>query len=441
MNTKPRYYIVTYGCQMNDYDSGVMAGLLEAYGWQRVNSEAEADLVVVNTCAVRSGAEERAIGRITHINRLKQHHRPEMILCLSGCIAQEWGEQLARKFPFINLIVGTRDFVRLPELVEQVKLTGRQIVAVSSIEQPLTLGVPYTVQKHNVRAGVTIIYGCDNYCAYCIVPYVRGREQSRPTQEILAEIEALARRNFKEIILLGQNVNAYHYQDVDFPSLLRMVSTIPDIARIRFVTSHPKDTSERLIETVAELDKVCENFHLPVQAGSNKILQLMNRHYTREYFLSLVKKIRTSIPSAAITTDIIAGFPNETEEDFQQTLELVEEVEFDSAFTFIYTPRPGTKAAIEYEDNVPLAVKKERLNRLIALQESISHRKNARLIGTVQEVLVEGTGRKSPAQLIGRTRTDKIVAFDGASDLLGKLVKVKINEAWPHTLMGTLVET
>lgn len=425
---------------MNDYDSGVMAGLLEAQGWQRTEREEEAELIVVNTCAVRIGAEERAIGRITNINRIKHHRRPEMILCLSGCIAQEWGEEIARKFPFIDLVIGTRDFIKLPELVEQAKKTGEQIVAISSIDKPVMLGTPHTLQKYQVRAEVTIIYGCDNFCAYCIVPYVRGREQSRPAEEILDEIKLLVNRGYKEIILLGQNVNAYHYNDVNFPALLRKVDALDGIARIRFITSHPKDTTDELIEAVAELEKVCEHFHLPVQAGSNRILERMNRRYTRENYLRLVEKIRARLPQAAITTDIITGFPGEAEEDFEQTLDLMRRVQFDSAFTFLYTPRPKTKAAQDYKDDVPLAVKKEQLNRLIALQEEISWQKNRALIGTIQEVLVEGGGRKSPRQLIGRTRTDKIVAFDGEAEMPGKLVKVKIIEAWPHTLFGELVE-
>lgn len=423
---------------MNDYDSGVMAGLLEADGWRRVENEEDADLVIVNTCSVRAGAEQRAIGRITNINRIKKHRRPGMILCLAGCIAQQRGEEIAKQFPFIDLVVGTRDFVRLPQLVEEVKSTGNQIIAISNIYNPLELGVPHTIQKYAVRAEVTIIYGCNNFCSYCIVPYVRGREQSRPADEILAEINSLVERGYREIILLGQNVNAYHYNGIDFAELLKKVNSIDRLWRIRFVTSHPKDTTPRLIETIASLDKVCEHLHLPVQSGSNKILERMNRKYTREYYLELIKMARSKIPGVAITTDIIVGFPGETEEDFEQTLELVKEVEFDSAFTFMYTPRPFTKASAQFKDDVPLEIKKERLTKLIELQNQITLKKNKALIGTEQEVLVEKSGRKGGKQLLGRTRSDKIVAFNGEETMIGRLVNVKITEAFPHTLFGEL---
>ena len=366
---------------MNDYDSGVMAGLLEAHGWRRVENE---------------------------------------------------------EFPFIDLVVGTRDFVNIPHLVEQVRASGNQIVAISNIHHPLELGVPHTIQKHPVRAEVTIIYGCNNFCSYCIVPYVRGREQSRPPEEILAEINSLVEQGYREIILLGQNVNAYNYNGVDFAGLLVRVNSIDGLWRIRFVTSHPKDTTPHLIETIASLDKVCENLHLPVQSGSNKILKRMNRKYTREYYLELIERVRARIPDAAISTDIIVGFPGETEDDFEQTLELVERVGFDSAFTFMYTPRPYTKASLEFEDDVPLAIKKERRKRLIELQIENSLKKNRALIGTKQEVLVEKSGRKGGNQLLGRTRGDKIVAFDGEKTMIGKLVNVKITDAFPHTLFGEI---
>lgn len=440
MNSIKKYALITYGCQMNDYDSAVMSGLLEGVGWQRVDDEKDADLVIINTCSVRSGAEQRAIGRLTILNRIKRHRHPDMLICLTGCVAQEWGDDIVRRFPFVDLVIGTRDFVLIPELVERVTATRTPLVATSGIDAPLQIGIPYTNQKHPLRAGVTVVYGCDNYCAYCIVPYVRGHEQSRNPEEIIAEVSALAQRGFREIVLLGQNVNAYMHDSVDFADLLERVNAVDNILRIRFVTSHPKDTSDRLIEAIARFEKVCENLHMPFQAGSNSVLERMNRKYTREYYLQLIEKIRQHIPDITLSTDILVGFPGETDEDFQQTLDIVRTVRFDSAFTFLYTPRPMTRARTDFKDDVPLQVKKERLQHVIALQESISYEKNKALEGSHQEILVEGVGRKGGRQLVGRTRGDKMVAFDGESEMIGTLQRVTILEAWPHTLFGALVK-
>ncbi len=438
MGNGKKYTLITYGCQMNDYDSAVMAGLLEAHGWCRVEEPRDADLVVVNTCSVRRTAEDRAIGRITQLNRIKRHRNPDMVLCFTGCVAQEWGEQLQKRFPFIDLVIGTRDFVGLPRLVEEVRAGGEPIVATDSIEAALELGVPHTLQKHSIRAGVTVIYGCNNYCSYCIVPYVRGREQSRHPEEIVAEVAELVRRGYKEIILLGQNVNAYHYNGIDFAELLARVNDVQGVERIRFVTSHPRDSGERLFDAIASLEHVCEHLHVPFQSGSTKILERMNRKYTREEYLRLVGMARARVPDIALTTDIIVGFPGETEHDFEQTLALVRGVRFDSAFTFFYTPRPHTYAAEKFVDDVSLHVKKERLKRLIELQESISAEKNEALIGTAKEVLVEGTGRKGGSQRVGRTRGDKMVAFEGDEYAPGQVVHVAIREAWRHTLFGEI---
>ncbi len=438
MTFQKRYTIITYGCQMNDYDSAVVAGLLEAEGWRSVENEAEADLIVVNTCSVRQGAEDRAIGRITNINKIKHHNRKDMVLCFMGCIAQQYGAQLAQRFPFIDLIVGTRDFIHIPRLVERVMSSREQIVAVSSIDKPLMLGVPSTVVKRPLRSSVTIMYGCNNFCTFCIVPYVRGREQSRPPHEILDEIHQRVHDGCRDIALLGQNVNSYRFEDIRLPDLLTMVNSVEGLWRIRFITSHPKDTTDRLIESIATLDKVCEHIHLPVQSGSSRILALMNRHYTKEAYEGLIARIRKAVPGIAITTDIMVGFPGETQEDFADTMDLVETVGFDSAFMFMYSPRPGTHAARHMEDNVPLLEKKERLARLIRLQNDLSQRCNQSLIGSIQEILVEGEGRKGGRQLRGRTRGDKVVAFEGDKNLIGSLVLVRITEAWPHTLFGTL---
>ncbi len=436
-NGATRYCIITYGCQMNDSDSEIIGAMLAARGWERVSGEAEADVVLVNTCTVRRSAEQRALGRISQLQRLKQL-RPEMIICVCGCLAQQQGQELLRRAPYVDLVVGTRDLARLPQLLEEVDSTGKKIVATDSLERPVQYEAPI-VRPAQLKALVTIMYGCNNFCSYCIVPYVRGREVSRPKPEIIAEIrDRVSTGGCKEVLLLGQNVNSYCNGDVDFPDLLAEVAQIEGLERIRYITSHPKDASLKLIEQVAELATVCENFHLPAQAGSNRILERMNRHYTREDYLGLVGEIRSRIPHAVISTDLMVGFPEETEADFNDTMELVEQVRWDSAFMFMYTPRPGTRAA-QWEDSVPMELKKERLARLIQRQEKISEAKNQALIGHVEEVLVEGYSKRSRKQMMGRTRGDKVVIVPGDEQLIGRIVSVRISGASAHTLFGELI--
>jgi tRNA-2-methylthio-N6-dimethylallyladenosine synthase len=431
-----RYHVITYGCQMNDADSQAIEAMLAARGWERVPSEAEADVVVVNTCTVRQSAEQRALGRISQLQRLKQQ-RPEMIVCVCGCLAQQQGQELLRRAPYVDLVVGTRDLARLPQLLEEVDSTGKKLVATESLERPIHFEAPLP-RPAKLKALITIMYGCNNFCSYCIVPYVRGREISRPTEEIVAEIRDRVAGGCKEVLLLGQNVNSYRYEGIDFPDLLAKVSEIQGLARIRYITSHPKDASLKLIDRVAELPAVCENFHLPAQAGSSRVLQRMNRHYTREDYLRLVQEIRRRIPHAVITTDLMVGFPEETEDDFNDTMDLVEQVRWDAAFMFMYTPRPGTRAA-EWRDSVPMELKKERLARLIQRQEEISLVRNQALIGHVEEVLVEGYSKRSRTHMMGRSRGDKVVILPGDEQLIGRIESVRITAASAHTLFGEMV--
>jgi tRNA-2-methylthio-N6-dimethylallyladenosine synthase len=433
------YHIVTYGCQMNDNDSEIMAGILESAGFQYCPEAEKADIVIINTCVVREGAEERALGRLTNLAATKR--QSQKILVVGGCMAQKEGQELLEKLPFVDLVVGTRDHFRIHDLVQKVLERKEPLVAVDEIDRtefPSELPVK---RASSVRGLVTVMYGCNNFCTFCIVPHTRGREVSRPVADVVREVQKLVEEGYPEVILLGQNVNSYYDKAsrCDFADLLARVNEVQGLKRIRFVTSHPKDCSPRLIDALASLEKVCESIHLPVQAGSNRVLRRMKRFYTREHYLDLLAQIREKIPHVAITTDVIVGFPDETESDFEETYDLLEKARWDSAFMFMYSPRPGTKAA-EWPDSIPLEEKRRRLQLCIARQEQISLEINQRLVGTVQEVLVESVSKKSDRQLMGRTRTDKAVVFDGDRSLIGEEVPVRITEAFSHTLRGVLTE-
>jgi len=433
------YHIVTYGCQMNDNDSEIMAGILESAGFQYCPEAEKADIVIINTCVVREGAEERALGRLTNLAATKR--QSQKILVVGGCMAQKEGQELLEKLPFVDLVVGTRDHFRIHDLVQKVLERKEPLVAVDEIDRtefPSELPVK---RASSVRGLVTVMYGCNNFCTFCIVPHTRGREVSRPVADVVREVQKLVEEGYPEVILLGQNVNSYYDKAsrCDFADLLARVNEVQGLKRIRFVTSHPKDCSPRLIDALASLEKVCESIHLPVQAGSNRVLRRMKRFYTREHYLDLLAQIREKIPHVAITTDVIVGFPDETESDFEETYDLLEKARWDSAFMFMYSPRPGTKAA-EWPDSIPLEEKRRRLQLCIARQEQISLEINQRLVGTVQEVLVESVSKKSDRQLMGRTRTDKAVVFDGDRSLIGEEVSVRITEAFSHTLRGVLTE-
>lgn len=435
-----KYFITTYGCQMNEHDSEVMAGLLEEMGFRPAERAEEADIILLNTCCVREKAENKVYGKLGELRALKSA-RPDLIIGVAGCMVQQEGvaEKIRQRAPHVDLLLGTHNLHRLPELVREIEAVREAQVAVSPVveEQPENLPIS---RADRIKAYVTISYGCNNFCTYCIVPYVRGPERSRRLEDILAEVRSLAEQGYKEVMLLGQNVNTYGRDLADgvtFAGLLQAVDKIEGLARIRYTTSHPRDFTLELVDVIARSEKVCEHFHLPAQAGSNRILELMRRGYTREHYLELAAAIRRRIPEATITTDLIVGFPGETEEDFAATLDLVEKVRFDAAFTFMYSPRKGTVAA-SLPGQVPAEVKRERLLRLNQLQNRLTRESNERLVGRTVEVLVEGRSKTNPERLAGRTRTNKIVVFSGPEELIGQLVNLRITEAHTFNLFGEL---
>ncbi len=436
-----KYFIHTFGCQMNEHDSEVIAGILEQRGYVAAALLEDSDIIIFNTCCVRDSPERKVYGRVAGLKALKKS-RPDLVIGVCGCMVQQEGEaeRIVRELPHVDLVFGPRGIQRLPGLLDRVE-AGRRAVDVCDQEGDIAEGLPVR-RAGGVSAWVTITHGCDNFCSYCIVPYVRGRERSRRFERIVAEVAELGRAGYREIVLLGQNVNAYG-RDLedgrDFADLLLALDDTPGISRIRYTTSHPKDFSQKLIDTIAASRVVCEHFHLPLQAGSDRVLGRMNRGYTQERYLDLVKRVREAVPSCSITTDLIVGFPGESEEDFLETLRVVEEVRFDSAFTFVFTPRRGTLAA-RMEDPVPKHVKSARIKRLIEVQEAITVEINKRLEGKVVEVLVEGESKTNPSMLAGRTRGNKLVVFPpDARAEKGRLVQVRITKARAWTQAGEVV--
>jgi tRNA-2-methylthio-N6-dimethylallyladenosine synthase len=434
-----KYFLRTYGCQMNERDSETIAGIIMGLGYEKAASAFDADLIIFNTCCVRESAERKIYGRLNELRRLK-NNKPNILLGVGGCMAQKDKERVLTKAPHVDFIFGTHNLGELPEIIRQAAATKEPIVQVwDQGKEPLDLP---TFREGSLKAFVTITYGCTNFCTYCIVPYVRGQERSRYPEEIIEEVKQLSATGYKEITLLGQNVNTYGLDlglaKINFAYLLKAVNEIPGIERIRYTTSHPRDFSQEIIAAVKNCEKVCEHFHLPVQAGSNRVLARMNRGYTREDYFALIKQIREAVPNNSITTDLIVGFPGETDADFQDTLDLVQQVKFDNAFTFIYSPRSGTPAAV-MPGQVPEAIKRERLNQLMELQDSISRQINEKLRHQVVEVLVEGISDKDNDYLKGRTRTNKLVLFPGKKELVGQLVPVKITRPQTWNLYGDLI--
>jgi len=435
-----KYTISTFGCQMNENDSEKLAGMLESMGYRHTDRQEDSDLIIYNTCCVRENAELKVYGHLGTLKDLKRR-KPGLIIALCGCMMQqkEVVEHILKKYSHVDLIFGTQNLHRFPELLYNVLVSGKTEVETGDWQGYIAEGVPIK-RQNGVKAWLTIMYGCNNFCSYCIVPYVRGRERSRRPSDIINEARLLGSQGYKEITLLGQNVNSYGLDledGISFAKLLRMLEEVDGIERIRFMTSHPKDLSDELINAMKDCSKVCEHLHLPVQAGSNAILSEMNRKYTREQYFKLVEKIRDAIPDIAITTDIIVGYPGETEEDFGQTLDLVEKVRFDYAYTFLYSKRTGTPAA-KKQDHVSEDVKKKRFDALLELQNKISKSINDRLEGKSLEVLVEGPSKNNMFMLGGRTRTNKIVNFKGDKELTGKLVNVVIEKAGTWSLEGSL---
>ncbi len=437
-----KYHIETYGCQANEHDSEIMAGILQEMGYENAKKAEEADIVLFNTCCVREKAENKVLSGVGELKSLRTK-RPGVIIGIAGCMTQQnnMPRHILHRAPHVNLIFGTHNIQDLPRLINNI-LEKKETPQVKVLpdSQEITEGLP-TCRQFPYKALVHITYGCNNYCSYCIVPYVRGREKSREPQNILQEISFLAKDGVKEIMLLGQNVNSYGKDlktPFDFADLLEKVHEIEGIERIRYMTSHPRDFSDKLIDSIKILPRVCRHFHLPVQSGSDKILKLMNRGYTRGYYLNLIDKIKHNFPQASITTDIIVGFPGEEENDFAQTLSLVEEVGFDSAFTFKYSPRSGTPAA-RITEQVDEAIKKDRLQILMDVQNRISLNNNLLLEGKNMSVLVEGPSKTSGQIFSGRTDTNKTVLFEGRQELIGDLITVRIQKAQTWILKGEVI--
>lgn len=433
-----KYYIETWGCQMNEEDSEKLSGMLKSQGYSRTEIKEEASIIIFNTCCVRENAELKVYGNLGALKSLKRKN-PGLIIAVCGCMMQQEGmaESILKKYPFVDIIFGTHNAYKFPEYLNRVKQEGKSIVEIINKEEGIVEGIPVD-RDSDIKAFVTIMYGCNNFCTYCIVPYVRGRERSRMPEDIEKEIKELVAKGYKEVTLLGQNVNSYGKglsDDMNFAKLLRRINEIDGLERIRFMTSHPKDLSQELIETIAACEKICDHIHLPVQSGSSSILKKMNRQYDREQYLKLVRNIKDLIPYVAITTDIIIGFPGETEEDFQETLSLVKEVEYDSAFTFIYSKRKGTPAD-EMNEQIDDSTKHDRFNRLVEAVNEISAKRNKDYADKVVEVLVEGLSKNDNTKLMGRTTTGKLVNFTGNTDSIGKLVNVKITEALSFSLNG-----
>ena len=442
-----KYYIHTFGCQMNDNDSQLIAGLLDSAGHVSCDDPYMADVIVVNTCCVRESAENRALGYIGSLKKLKQD-RPELVICVTGCMMQKKGtaELFQTGYRHVGVLTGTFAASRLPRYIAEYTATGKRIVDVEErYDGEELLRSRETAMRQGetgCRARVNINFGCNNFCSYCIVPYVRGRERSRTPIEIIQEVQALAAGGIKEIELLGQNVNSYGKEfscgQADFAGLLRALDRVEGIERIRYMTSHPRDLDQRLVETIASSDHVCQHFHLPVQSGCDRILDLMNRGYTTDKYKEKLSMIRSICPDAVITTDLIVGFPSETEEDFQQTLEFIRECRFDTAYTFIYSRRSGTPAA-KMTEQIDARVKKERLLRLMEIQDPISLSINQEMLDKSFEIMIEGPSKNDPSFLSGRTDGNKIVIFKGDKNAAeGQMQRVKITEARTWNLIGEL---
>ncbi len=425
---------------MNQHDSEKISGMLESRGWSRTGDEKEADLILLNTCSVRRHAEERVLGRLARYRREKEK-RPGLLVGVIGCMAQIWKDGLWDKFPELDLVLGPGSFARSPDEVDAILAAGGNRLA-DCFDDPGDFFEISSRRLNSLHGWVTVMRGCDNFCSYCVVPYARGREVSRPPEEIIEEVRSLGKDDYKEITLLGQNVNSYRGQDgggdlVDFPGLLRRLNMVEGIERIRFVTSHPKDISPELITAIADLEKVCESIHFPAQSGSDPILKEMLRGYTRGEYLKRARELQLAIPGIALASDFIVGFPGETDADFSRTLELLQEVRFDRIFAFVYSPRPKTSAA-KLPDDIPPEVKSARLQELLALQRSISLEKNQELLGQEVEVLVEGQNRKYPERGEGLTRTGKRVFFPWEDGTRGQLINVRIERVTDLSLYSLI---
>ena len=434
----PLAYVDTYGCQQNEADSELLRGMLTEMGYEMTDTDRDADLIVINTCAIREHAEQRVLGNVGALVHGKRRN-PEQIICLCGCMAREQhvADKLRQSYRHVDLVFGPQVLWRFPELLRRVYLRRGRVFETGDVPGAIAEGLPVR-RSGKVKAWVSIMYGCNNFCTYCIVPYVRGRERSREPEAILAEIRQLVREGYKDITLLGQNVNSYGKdlgENVDFPTLLEMANAIPGDFLLRFMTSHPKDATERLFDVMARCEKVAPVIHLPFQSGNTRVLQAMNRRYTREQYLDKVRALRARIPDVVLTSDVIVGFPGETTEEFEDTLSLVEQVRFDALFTFIYSPRKGPPAA-EMPDPISKEEKSASFNRLVEAQNRISLEKHQAYIGTVQRCLVDGEGEDPRHNLTARTPGGRLVHLDGDKGLIGQFVDVEITDCSTWALFG-----
>lgn len=439
--------IETYGCQMNVADSEVVAALLETAGYDTTETDSDADAVVINTCSIRDNAEQKIYGRISYWKALGRRRGRKVITGIIGCMAERLKRHLIDDYG-VDLVAGPDSYMDLPQMIASAETGNPAINVELSLSETYRDVIPSRTGSNGISGFISIMRGCNNFCSYCIVPYTRGRERSREPESILNELADLRSRGFHEATLLGQNVNSYNYagagnegEAVTFPRLLAMVAEAAPDMRIRFTTSHPKDMSDETLEVMARYPNIARHVHLPVQSGSNKVLKAMNRKYTREWYLDRIAAIRRILPDAGITSDLFSGFHDETEEDFQQTLSLMEEAGFDSSFLFKYSERPGTFAAQHLPDNVPEEVKIERLNRMIELQNRLSLRNNLADVGKTFEVLVEGTSKRSKEELFGRTSQNKVVVFPKGDIRPGMFVRVKVTDASSATLRGEAVRS
>ncbi|MCU7376858.1 tRNA (N6-isopentenyl adenosine(37)-C2)-methylthiotransferase MiaB [Clostridiales Family XIII bacterium ASD5510] len=439
MNKPKTYHITTFGCQMNEHDSETIAGMLSQMGFCESPQRDEADVVIINTCSVRENADKRFFGTLGQLKK-KKLADPEFTVCVCGCMMQQQHiiDSIKTKYPWVDIIFGTHNIHQFPQLLESVISEKEKIVDVWEDGGEIVEGLPAKrLYKH--KAFVNIMYGCNNFCTYCIVPYTRGRERSRRPLDIIDEVKLLVADGVREVTLLGQNVNSYRGDEkTDFADLIYRLNEVEGLERIRFMTSHPKDLSDKLIQAYVDCNKLCNYIHLPVQSGSSPVLARMNRKYTKEDYLELIAKLRKAVPDITISTDIIVGFPGETEADFEETLDLVGRVRYDSAFTFLYSIRKGTPAE-EYEDQIPEDVKHQRFNRLVETVNSISAEKNAAYVGKVEKVLVEGVSKTSAQRYTGRTEGFKLINFPGTPKLAGKIVDVKVTEGKTFSLEGEVL--
>ena len=435
LNSGRKLFIETYGCQMNVGDSEIVVSIMQDEGFCYTENIAEADIILINTCSIRDNAEQRIWGRLSEMRRLRKA-KPSLLIGVIGCMAERLKEQLTEGELAVDIVAGPDAYRDLPKLVREAESGGRGINTLLSTEETYAEIAPVRLDKNGVSAYIAIMRGCDNFCSYCVVPYTRGRERSRDAESIIAEARTLFENGYREVTLLGQNVNSYRTGDVDFPTLLRLVAEISPLLRVRFATSHPKDMSDKLLEVMASMPNICKAIHLPAQSGSTVMLEKMNRKYTREWYLDRIAAIRRYMPDCAITTDLIAGFTGETEEDHKLTLSLMEEVGYEFAFMFKYSERPGTFAQRHMPDDIPDEVKTARLTEIINLQNRLSEQSNKRDGGKEFEVLVEGLSKRSDKQLFGRTSQNKVVVFDRGDHKVGDYVRVKVTGCSSATLFG-----